>query len=243
MVMRIIRALAIFLTLMFGVVPTFAQDDSVGRSGEVVSSGNADIGGSFTLTNQFGEQVTAEDIKGKPHIIYFGFAYCPDVCPLDLQRLGAALAKADPDGDTFRPVFITIDPERDTVEQLKLYAASNSFPKNLIALTGSQGAIDEAKAGYKVYAQKVVDTDSTAGYRFDHSNLIYFMDRDGNFIEFFSAQQSVDFIAGRLSAHADRGSNLKRYILVACIVFLSLVFILLGRMGRNAIKGGEEETG
>lgn len=240
MVMRIIQMFAIIFTLIGMTVPAFGQDDSVGRSGEVVSSGNADIGGSFKLTNQYGEQVTAEDIKGKPHIVYFGFAYCPDVCPLDLQRLGAALAKADPDGDVFRPVFITIDPERDTVERLKLYADSNSFPKGLIALTGSKGAIDEAKVAYKVYAQKVADADSTAGYRFDHSNLIYFMDKDGNFIEFFSSQQSVDFIAKKLSAYADKGGNLKKYLLVATLIFLSLVFILLGRMGRNALKGGDE---
>ena len=239
--MKLFRKSILFLAIAFlGCFDlAVSQEEPIGRSGPVVSSGAADIGGAFSLTDQNGDLVTHEDIKGKPHIIYFGFAYCPDVCPFDLQRLGAALAKADPEGEKFRPVFITIDPERDTVSQLKLYVGSNGFPKNLIGLTGSQSRIDEAKAAYKVYAQKMPDPDSSAGYNFNHSNLIYFMDKDGKFIEFFSDQQSVDFIANRLSAYADKGGRLKKYLLVATLVFLSLVFVLLGRMGKNAIKSGD----
>jgi len=249
MLMRLnsfVTVYVVILTAMFFMDPftgsATAQDDSVGRSGSIVSTGTADIGGRFSLTDQNGDAVTSEDIKGKPHIVYFGFAYCPDVCPFDLQRLGAALAKADPEGSVFRPVFITVDPERDTAEQLKLYVGSNGFPKNLTALTGSQNAIDEAKAAYKVYAQKMPDPENSTGYTFNHSNLIYFMDRDGNFIEFFSDQQSVDFIAKRLSSYAGKGDRLRKYILVATLVFLSLVFILLGRMGKNALKAGDADS-
>ncbi len=239
MLIRLKLCLVLMLSLFIGAT-SLAQDDPVGRSGKIVSSGTADIGGAFELTNQHGERINHEDLKGKPHIVYFGFGYCPDVCPFDLQRLGAALDKADPEGQNFRPVFITVDPERDTVEQLKLYVKSNGFPKGLMGLTGTQGEIDQAKAAYKVYAQKMPDPDNTAGYTFNHSNLIYLMDKDGQFVEFFSDQQSVDFIAKRLSSYARKGDRLKRYLLVATLVFLSLVFILLGRMGRNAIKAGEE---
>jgi len=220
--------------------PAAAQDEPVGRSGQIVSSGKADIGGPFELTDHNGDRVNHEDLKGKPHIIYFGFGYCPDVCPFDLQRLGAALAKADPEGDKFRPVFITVDPERDTTEQLKLYVKSNGFPKGLMGLTGTQSEIDQAKAAYKVYAQKMPDPENSSGYTFNHSNLIYLMDKDGEFVEFYSDQQSVDFVAQSLSAYAGKGGRLKKYLMVATLVFVSLVFLLLGRMGRNAIKAGDE---
>lgn len=233
---------SLLLVSLLITVPAVAQDDPVGRSGPIVSSGKADIGGAFELTDQHGERVTQEDLKGKPHIMYFGFGYCPDVCPFDLQRLGAALAKADPDGKAFRAVFVTVDPERDTVEKLKQYVNSNGFPKGLIGLTGTQAEIDQIKAAYKVYAQKMPDPENSVGYTFNHSNLIYLMDTEGEFVEFFSDQQSVDFIADRLSSYAGKGDRLKKYLLVATLVFLSLVFILLGRMGRNAIKAGGEES-
>ncbi len=243
MLIRLKLCVMLWASLLLA-VPALAQegpqDGPVGRSGKIVSSGTADIGGAFELTDQNGERVNQEDLKGKPHIIYFGFGYCPDVCPFDLQRLGAALAKADPDGKTFRPVFITVDPQRDTAAQLKQYVNSNGFPKGLMGLTGTPGEIDQAKAAYKVYAQKMPDPENTAGYTFNHSNLIYLMDKDGQFVEFFSDQQSVGFIANRLSSYAGKSGRLKKYLLVATLIFLSLVFVLLGRMGRNALKAGDD---
>ena len=232
--------LLVLLALATVFAPVHSQDEPVARSGQVVTSGEADIGGSFKLTDHNGDGVTHEDLKGKPQLIYFGFAFCPDVCPFDLQRLGAALAKADPTGDNYRPVFITVDPERDTVEHLNLYVASNGFPKGLIGLTGTPEEIDRAKSAYKAYAQKMPDPESAAEYTFNHSNLIYLMDKDGKFVELFSGQQSVDFIAKRLSAYHSKPSRLKKALLVATLIFVSLAFILLGRMGRNALKSSEE---
>lgn len=229
----------IFLCLCLMAGTSFGQDEPVARSGQVVTSGEADVGGAFVLTDHNGDRVTHEDLKGKPQLIYFGFGYCPDVCPFDLQRLGAALAKADPKGEIYRPVFITIDPERDTVESLSLYVASNGFPKGLIGLTGTQAEIDIAKIAYKAYAQKTPDAENAAGYTFNHSNLIYLMDKEGKFVELFSSSQSVDTIAKRLSSYQGKSGRLKKALLVATLIFVSLVFILLGRMGRNALKTTE----
>lgn len=222
--------------------PAHAQTERVGQSGQIKSSGKADIGGSFTLTDHNGERFTDEDLKGKPHLVYFGFSYCPDVCPVDLQRLGAALAKVDPDGEIFRTVFITIDPERDTAEQLAAYVNSNSFPKGLRGLTGTQAEIDKVVLAYKAYAQKMADETNSFGYTFNHTNQIYLMDRNGDYLESFTNRERVDFIADRLSAHAGKGRQLKKYIFIACLAFLSIVFLLIGRMGKNALKAGEDET-
>ena len=204
-----------------------AQSERVGQSGPVVSVGKGSIGGPFSLIDQNGERITQEDLKGKPHLVYFGFTFCPDVCPVDMQRLGAALAIADPDGTVFRPVFITIDPERDTPEKLASYVQSNSFPKGLIGLTGTQDEIDVALKAYKGYAQKMADPDNSFGYTFNHTNQIYLMDREGEFVEAYTSRESVDFIAERLTAHTNKGSQLKKYLLLACLVFISLVFVLI----------------
>jgi len=233
-----ILSMILSLTAVSGL--SYGQDEPVGRSGPIVTSGTADIGGAFTLTDHNGDRVTHEDLKGKPHILYFGFAYCPDVCPFDLQRLGAALKKADPEGEIFRPVFITVDPERDTVEALSAYVTSNGLPKGLTGLTGTPAEIAQAKAAYKVYAQKMPDPENTAGYTFNHSNLIYLMDKDGKFAELFDSEQSVDYVAERLQSYNSKPGRLRKALLVACLVFLSLVFILIGRMGKNALKTPEE---
>ncbi len=238
--MRFLSIILITVTLMLGSI-AHAQTERVGQSGPIKSTGTADIGGAFELTDHNGERFTHEDLKGKPHLVYFGFTYCPDVCPVDMQRLGAALAKADPEGEVFRSVFITIDPERDTVEQLSQYVTSNSFPKNLRGLTGPQADIDRVVRAYKGFAQKMADDTNSAGYTFNHTNQIYLMDRNGDYVESFTSRESVDFIAERLEAHASQGSNLKKYIFIACLVFLSLVFLLIGRMGKNALKAGDDE--
>lgn len=242
--MRLLILFVITIGLSLLSAPSYAQSEieRVGRSGPVTSSGTPDIGGPFSLINQNGETVTQEDLKGKPHLIYFGFAYCPDVCPVDLQRLGAALKIADPQGDIFRPVFITIDPERDTAETLAAYVNSNSFPKGLMGLTGPRPEIEKTIRNYKGYAAKVVDEDNSAGYTFDHTNVIHLMDREGKWVESYTTRESVDDIAGRLSAYASKGSRLKKALLIACLVFLSVVFLIIGRMGKNALKTGDKET-
>ncbi len=174
---------------------------ALGQSGKVVVSGQADIGGAFELINQNGQITTQDDIKGKPQLIYFGFSFCPDVCPLALQQMGASLAKVDPKGSYFRPIFISVDPERDTPEALKIYVTNNGFPKGLMGLTGSQEQVDVAKTAYKIFSQKADDPDSAAGYTVDHVSLIFLMNSDGSFADVFTHQTTTEDIISRLAAY------------------------------------------
>jgi len=149
--------------------------------------------------------VTEATALGKPQLIYFGFSYCPDICPTALQKMGAAQVRIDPKGDKLNYIFISVDPERDTPESLKLYVTANGFPKSLIGLTGSQDQIEAVKSAYKVYSQKVPTPDSAAEYTVDHSDIIYLMDKEGKFVEVFIGRNSVPEIAERIRTHLKTG--------------------------------------
>lgn len=181
------------------------RSGEAGRSGAVTSTGTADIGGEFSLINQDGQSVTQDDFLGRPHLIYFGFSYCPDICPSALQRLGRALDIVGKKASRFQPVFISIDPERDTPEDLKLYVTANGFPDNLIGLTGTQAQIDQAVAAYRVYAKRVDDPQSAAGYTMDHSSIIFLMDKDGQYVTLFADSNTPDEIAERLNVFLKKG--------------------------------------
>ena len=182
-----------------------ACSEPTARVGKTVTSGTADIGGDYTLINQDGVTVTQADALGKPHMVYFGFSYCPDICPTALQKMGAVQARIDPDGDKLNYVFISVDPERDTPESLKLYVTANGFAKGLTGLTGTQEQIDQAKAAFKVYSQKVPLEDSAADYTVDHSDIMYLMDKDGEFVEFFFGKSTVPEMAARVNLHLKSG--------------------------------------
>jgi len=182
-----------------------ACGDPTAKVGKTVTSGAADIGGAYTLLNQDGQSVTEADALGKPQLVYFGFSYCPDICPTALQKMGAAQARIDPKGDKLNYLFISVDPERDTPESLKLYVTANGFPKGLTGLTGTQDQIDAVKSVYKVYSQKVPTPDSAADYTVDHSDIIYLMDKEGQFVEFFFGKTTVPEMAARVNLHVKTG--------------------------------------
>lgn len=182
-----------------------ACGEPTAKVGKTVTSGTADIGGAYTLTNQEGQAVTEADALGKPQLVYFGFSYCPDICPTALQKMGAAQARIDPKGDKVNYLFISVDPERDTAESLKLYVTANGFPVGLTGLTGTQDQIDAVKAAYKVYSQKVPTPDSAGEYTVDHSDIIYLMDKDGKFVEFFFGKTSIPEMAARVNLHLKTG--------------------------------------
>lgn len=133
----------------------------------------ADIGGPFELVTQDGERVTSDALIDGPTLIYFGYTFCPDVCPLDLQKMAHAVDVLEERGVEIKPVFITIDPERDTVEELADWA--DSIHPDLIALTGSPEEIKTAADAYKVYYQKAHVEGSAAGYLMDHTAFFYLM--------------------------------------------------------------------
>jgi protein SCO1/2 len=140
------------------------------------------VGGPFSLIDHTGKPRTEADFRGKLLLIYFGFTYCPDVCPTDLQAIGLALDKLGAAGDAVQPLFITLDPDRDTPQLLAAYVPS--FHPRLIGLSGDASSIRQAARAYKVYYAKVA-TGAGSNYTVDHSGYIYLMDDAGRYLGFF----------------------------------------------------------
>lgn len=157
------------------------------------------VGGDFTLVDQNGITRTQADFADKYTLIYFGFTYCPDVCPFSLQVLADALSRLPEDQRAvFQPLLISVDPERDTPQVLAQYVDSPAFPANLTGLTGSPEQIRAAAEAYRVYYARVEDPDSAAGYTMDHASLIYLMDGEGEFVDVFPHHATPEDIAARL---------------------------------------------
>ncbi len=149
------------------------------------------IGGAFTLVDQEGKTVTDKDFANKYLMIYFGFASCPAICPTELQKMAEAYgALPKPWQERVQPMFITIDPERDTPAILKNYV--ELFMPQLLGLTGSVEQIEAVKKAYKVYGAKVPEGDS---YTMDHSSFIYFMGLGGTPMAIFKTSDTADVIA------------------------------------------------
>ena len=151
------------------------------------------IGGSFALTDQDGRTVTSDSLKGKPTLIYFGFTYCPDVCPTSLLLMENAIEKLGPDAaKKVNLVFITIDPERDTRKLIKDYVGN--FGPTFIGLTGTPEQVADATRAFRVYFQRVPGKDG-APYLMDHSSIVYLLDRNGRFITHFTHEAKAEAIA------------------------------------------------
>jgi cytochrome oxidase Cu insertion factor (SCO1/SenC/PrrC family) len=161
------------------------------------STGKALIGGPFSLLDHTGKRVTDKDFRGRYVLVYFGFTYCPDVCPSGLQVISAALEELGAKADHLVPLFITVDAERDTPEQLAQYIAS--FSPRLIGLTGTAAEVDAAAKAYRVYYKKIVDDKSTAGFTIDHTSIMYLMDPNGDYVAHFPHTISPDTLAQRLA--------------------------------------------
>lgn len=140
--------------------------------------GTALVGGPFQLVDQDGKPVDEKILKGKWTAVFFGFTYCPDVCPTTMQALGAAQAQLGPKADKLQVVFISVDPERDTPAQLKSYLSNEVFPKGTIGLTGAPEQVAAAAKAYRVYYKKNGEGDA---YLVDHSTAAYLMNPKGQF--------------------------------------------------------------
>ena len=157
------------------------------------------LGGPFTLVNQDGETVTNETYRGSAMLVYFGFTYCPDMCPASMQLLKVALDQLDEaDRANFQPILISVDPERDTQEALAQYVEGAAFPDNLVGLTGTLDQVRAAASAYGVYFSRVEDASLTSGYTVDHLSVIFLMDRNGEFVEIFPHGTAPNVIAQRL---------------------------------------------
>jgi cytochrome oxidase Cu insertion factor (SCO1/SenC/PrrC family) len=191
----VITGLVIGISAALAVLPQARE--RLFPSGGTRSIGQALIGGPFTLTDHTGKQVTDQDYRGRYMLVFFGFTYCPDVCPSALQVVSAALNKLGPKADRFVPIFISIDPERDKPAELSAYV--ESFHPRLIGLTGPQAEIDKVVKAYRVYVKKTEDPKSSAGYTFDHTSLIYVMAPDGTYRTHFAHTTDADALAQRLA--------------------------------------------
>jgi protein SCO1/2 len=151
------------------------------------------IGGPFALTDQNGKTVTSDSLKGKPTLIYFGYAFCPDVCPTSLLLMENAIETLGADAPKkVNLVFITVDPERDTTKMMKGYV--ENFGPTFIGLTGTQDEIAQVARAYRVYYQKVPGKDG-GPYLMDHSSIVYLLDRNGRFVTHFTHEAKAETIA------------------------------------------------
>jgi protein SCO1/2 len=162
----------------------------------VQSSGTALVGGPFSLVGADGKPVTDRDFRGRYMLIFFGFTHCPDICPAELQVIAEALGELGDKAKNVVPIFITLDPERDTPEAMGNYV--KSFGPNLVGLTGSPEAIAAAAKAYRVSYAKVEDKESAADYGVDHSALVYLMDPKGRYVTHFSYGLSAEQMAEKL---------------------------------------------
>ena len=167
------------------------------------ASGTALVGGPFTLVDQDGKEVTEADFAGRFMLIYFGYTFCPDFCPMSLQTMTAALDQLAPEQvEQVVPVLITIDPERDTVAQLSQYVPL--FDARLVGLTGTPEQTAAAAKAYRVYFNKVAEGDPDA-YLMDHSTFIYLMGPEGEYRRHFGANATPEEVAEGLRAELAQG--------------------------------------
>lgn len=154
------------------------------------------VGGPFTLVDADGKEVTDKDFLGKFMLVYFGYTFCPDICPTELGMVAKALDALTPEQrDKIVPLFITIDPERDTPAVMKTYAAA--FHPKIVGLTGSVEQIEQAKTAYHVYGKKAPGTDEKS-YSMDHSSVLYLMGPDGAFLRHFNMNATLDQVVEEL---------------------------------------------
>jgi protein SCO1/2 len=160
----------------------------------------ADIGGPFSLTDQDGKKVTDADYAGQWKLVFFGFTYCPDVCPTTLSRISLTLKALGPLGDKLHPLFITIDPERDTPEILKSYI--DAFDKRITGLTGTPDEIAAVAKEYRAFYEKVPQGDT---YTMNHSTVIYVMRPDGRYETLLRYDDTPDEMAAKLKPLLQQG--------------------------------------
>lgn len=152
---------------------------------EVATTGTALIGGPFTLVGRDGKTVTDRAFRGKYMLVFFGFTHCPDICPAELQVMSAALDELGPKANEIIPIFITLDPERDTPQAVADYVMN--FSPRFVGLTGSHEQIAEAAKAYRVtYSKFQQDATKPDDYTIDHSALVFLLGTDGEYLTHFA---------------------------------------------------------
>ena len=156
----------------------------------VATTGKALVGGPFTLVDTKGKTVTDQDFRGRYMLVFFGFTHCPDICPAELQVMDAAMEALGDDAKKVAPIFISVDPERDTPEVVADYV--KNFGDKIVGLTGSPEQVAAAAKAYRASYAKFKDDKFGSDYSIDHSTLVYFMGPDGEYITHFPFGTSAD---------------------------------------------------
>lgn len=172
-----------------------------GASASCSTRAYADIGGPISLIDTSGNPVTEADFEGRPSLVYFGFTYCPDVCPASLVIIDQALEKLPESVEPPRTILISIDPERDTPDAMAEYISVDAFPEDIVGLTGSLEDVKAAADTFKTGFQKVEIPDSAAGYTMDHTSIVYLMDEDWSLKTFFTHDTTSTQMADCLAEH------------------------------------------
>jgi cytochrome oxidase Cu insertion factor (SCO1/SenC/PrrC family) len=186
------RLAVIAATVVIGVAIGYAVQQGLfpANAPQTRSFGEALIGGPFSLVDQDGNRRTDADFRGKLMLVNFGYTNCPDICPLGLALLAETLERLGPDAAQLQPIFITVDPARDTAPVLKDYIAH--FSDRIVGLTGTKEEIAAAAKAYRVYYKVHGDPATDPNYPVDHSGFIYLMDRNGKFVTHFMHDTPVE---------------------------------------------------
>ena len=194
---RLFPVLLAVLLLLAGGAALWWQR-AAGPSGGTAGSAPL-IGGPFTLTDQTGKRVSDTDFRGRYMLIYFGYTFCPEICPTELQTMTEAIDRLGPLGEKVVPILISIDPERDTVKKLAEYVPL--FHKRLVGLTGTPQEIAKVARAYRVYYARQGDD---AAYEMDHSAIIYLMDTKGRYAAHFAYGAKPEVMAKKIRAIIER---------------------------------------
>jgi protein SCO1/2 len=187
------RGLVVFILGLLVLAGAIAV--GVWRESEFGAGAGVPIGGPFTLTDQEGKIRHDSEFRGRLMLVYFGYTYCPDACPAALNVMSGAVDKLGRVADAVQPIFITVDPARDTVAQMKTYAGN--FTPRLLALTGTPDEVAAAARAYRVYFQKAPG-EGKDDYAMDHSAFVYLMGRDGRYLKLFGPEVTAEEMAAAI---------------------------------------------
>lgn len=201
---RILRILivSLFTLVLLSMIFLFQIGNESEKISGTLQPVGGSVGGAYTLVDQDGNAVTDKNFNETYKLIYFGFTYCPAICPTELAKMADALAQMGTAARAIQPIFITIDPERDTPAVMKQYVSH--FDDRLIGLSGTPDQIQTAAKAYKVYYARVDDPAATE-YTMDHSSYIYFMSPDDKLLHIFRIEDTAPEMARIMQAWLDQG--------------------------------------
>lgn len=194
---RAVAAFTMAIILGFGLPPAALSHEAHAD----VPTQSASIGGAFELTDQHGKTVKDGDFRGRVMLVFFGFTHCPDICPVSVSTLSKVMGALGDKADKVAPVFITVDPTRDTPKAMKDYLAP--FDKHMVGLTGTPKQIKKAADAYKVYFAESEAGKHKAGddYMVNHSGIIYLMGKDGAYVQHFSYDVGEKDVVAAINAY------------------------------------------